>query len=162
MPKTAAQYERDQSTLCQDIQAHLQSCGIETVQPGTGFIMVPNKKGELERRHSGKRAVVLAGFHSLRHSFVSLHAAAGTPQTVMMKLAGHSNPMMSEHYTHISEDTARETAAALPPIMGDATPAKALPAADLATRVRKLASRLNAKNWQSVKQELDQLVGPGN
>ncbi len=156
MPNIAARYERDESTLCQDIQAHLKSCGIETVAPGTGFVMVKNKKGEFVRKHSGKRAVVLAGFHSLRHTFVSLHAAAGTPQAVMMKLAGHSNPAMSEHYTHLSEATARATAAALPPILADEKPA--LPPVDAAARVKELAATLNAKTWKPVKAELEQLA----
>ena len=146
MPETAAAYERDESAVCKKIQAHLEQCGIQTATPG-----------------AGKRAVVVAGFHSLRHSFVSLHAQAGTPQAVLMKLAGHGNPMMSEHYTHISEATARTAAAALPHILGDAQPVKALPAplTVSADAVRELAEKLTGKTWRNVKTELEKLAGVG-
>lgn len=62
---------------------------------------------------SKKKAVQLVGFHSLRHTYASLHAASGTPQALIQENMGHSNPAMTEHYQHISEDTARKVAAAL-------------------------------------------------
>lgn len=62
---------------------------------------------------SKKKAVQLVGFHSLRHTYASLHAASGTPQALIQENMGHSNPAMTEHYQHISEATARKVAAAL-------------------------------------------------
>ena len=59
------------------------------------------------------RAVVEVGFHSLRHTWVSLHAMHGTPQAVIQESAGHANPAMTEHYTHVSIDAARRAAEAL-------------------------------------------------
>lgn len=136
LPETAALYQQDCPKLSHKIQAHLVACGIETT-----------KKGK------GPRAVVVAGFHSLRHSYISLHAQAGTPQAILQKMAGHGSPMMTEHYTHISEQTARQTALALPPVLGKSakknkrrTPAPAW--------VKELAAGLNADNWQTVRAAL--------
>ncbi len=114
MPQMAAMYDRCEPQLSRNIQAHLEKCGIPTLKPGTG----PGTK---------KRAVVIAGYHSLRHSFVSMHAQAGTPQAVLMKSVGHGSPMMTDKYVSISEATARQTALALPAVLG---PAPALPARD--------------------------------
>lgn len=158
MPEAAALYEADAPALSRRITAHLTTCGIQTVKPGTGIEVVKDEDGKAHKKPTGKRAVVIAGFHSLRHSFVSLHAQAGTPQAVLQKLAGHGNPIMTEHYTHISEATARQSADAFPHIMG-AEPVKALHGPHMieAATVRKLAGKLNGKTWRNVKTELERL-----
>lgn len=143
LPDTASLYERDVQALSRRIQAHLIACGIQTVKEGTG--------GE-----TGKRAVVLAGYHSLRHSFVSLHAQAGTPQAILQKLAGHSNPMMTEHYTHLDEGSARSMANALPATLtGAPAPAKREP---LPGWAREKLATINARNWKTVCAELAALA----
>jgi integrase len=48
------------------------------------------------------------GFHSLRHTFVTLLAEQGTPLPVTMSLVGHMSARMTRHYTHISANAARE------------------------------------------------------
>ena len=53
--------------LVKSIQAHLRSCGVETT----------------EAREIGSRPIVRAGFHSLRHSFVSLCRESGAPLSVV-------------------------------------------------------------------------------
>ena len=139
MPGVSSLYKSDCAALSNRIQAHLIACGIQTVKPGTG--------GE-----TGKRAVVLAGYHSLRHSFVSLHAQAGTPQAILQKLAGHSNPMMTEHYTHLDEGSARSMANALPATLtGAPAPAKREPLP--AWALEKLAT-MTAKNWKTIRNEI--------
>ena len=59
---------------------------------------------------TGKRAVVEVGFHSLRYSYVSHNAEAGTPAAVIQRNAGHSNPAMTAHYVKISDRAAVEYA----------------------------------------------------
>ena len=49
----------------------------------------PDKPGRTKKEYTGKRAVVEVGFHSLRHTFVSLQAESGTPQTVVQAIVGH-------------------------------------------------------------------------
>ena len=74
------------------IQEHFKACGIRTQKEGTG-------------EGSKKRAVLEVGFHSLRHSYISILAKQGISQNVLVKLAGHSSKM-SEHYTHIQPEEA--------------------------------------------------------
>jgi integrase len=88
---------RTRSEITRQVQAHFEACGIQTHKAGTG-------KG------TGKRAVVEVGFHSLRHTFVSMHAERGTPAAMIQKIVGHSNPAMTRHYTHVNADAARRVA----------------------------------------------------
>lgn len=144
---TASLYERDVQALSRRIQAHLISCGIQTLKAGTGFEMKDGREV-----YTGKRAVVLAGYHSLRHSFVSLHAQAGTPQAILQKLAGHSNPMMTEHYTHLDEGSARQMANALPATLtGATTPAKREP---LPAWAADRLAEMTPKNWRAIRDEI--------
>lgn len=55
---------------------------------------------------TGKRAVIAVGFHSLRHTYVSLHAERGTPAAMIQNIVGHSNLAMTRHYTHVNTELA--------------------------------------------------------
>lgn len=157
LPGIAEEYESNAPGLSRRIQAHFGKCGIQTTLPGTGVEIIKDENGKTKRRNTGKRAVVLAGFHSLRHSFVSLHAQAGTPQAILQKLAGHSNPMMTEHYTHLSDESALAMATAFPKLLApaDAEPqaieAKPEPLPGWAIERLK---EMTAKNWQAIRKEL--------
>ena len=94
------------------IQDFFTKIGIQTHQTGTGIKWVPDPKtGELKK--TGTRAIVEVGFHSLRHTYVSIHAMGGTPQAIIQGNVGHSNPAMTAHYTHTSPEAARRVAGAL-------------------------------------------------
>ena len=101
MPQTAALYERDTATLAQRTRRVFESCGIET-----------------RSRDGGGRAKVDVGFHSLRHTFVSMSANAGAPLAVVQSLVGHSTPAMTMHYYHGTTDAARAAVNALPALLG--------------------------------------------
>lgn len=103
-----------QPMIALEIQAHFKDRKMTTHREGTGYRTEPDpdKPGETIEVYTGKRAVLEVGFHSLRHTYVSLHAAAGTPQAMIQANVGHSNPAMTAHYTHVNEDTARHTAKA--------------------------------------------------
>ncbi len=92
------------------IQSFFEKTGIQTQQKGTGKTIDPETK---EVKDTGKRAVVEVGFHSLRHTYISIHANAGTPQAIIRDNAGHSNQRMTSEYTHISMEAARRVAGAL-------------------------------------------------
>ena len=62
-----------------------------------------------EDRIGRRQTIVRKGFHSLRHSFVSLAAASGVPQVVIQDLVGHGSAAMTAHYSHSS--LAQKTAA---------------------------------------------------
>jgi integrase len=86
----------EQTNISREIQAFLTGCGIETTSD------VGNSRRAVE-----------VGFHSLRHTYATVHAEKGTPQSVIQDNMGHASPAMTEHYQHVSEETARRAAAAL-------------------------------------------------
>jgi integrase len=64
------------------------------------------------------RQGVDVGFHSLRHSFVSLSANAGVPLAMVQALVGHSNPAMTRHYLHVDLASVKNAIASLPNVSG--------------------------------------------
>lgn len=97
-PAEAAQYARDAALVSNNFQELFKACGITTTEKVVGR----------------KLPRVLVSFHSLRHSFVSLAAAAGAPQHVIQALVGHGSPAMTSHYTHVDADQRRKAIEALP------------------------------------------------
>ena len=93
-------YGENAANITSLMQEFFKSCGIVT-----------NEKAENGER---RRAIVRVGFHSLRHSFVSLCAKAGAPQHVVQRLVGHGSPAMTEHYTHLDDGQKQAAVEALP------------------------------------------------
>lgn len=62
------------------------------------------------------RKSVIASFHSLRHTFVSLAANAGVPLAAVQSIVGHCSSAMTRHYYHESEETLRRAVAAIPAV----------------------------------------------
>jgi integrase len=147
MPETAALYAKRIDAVTDLIQAHFKKNGIPVHRPGTG---------------TGKvRAVIEVGFHSLRHSFVSLCRASNVPLSIVESLVGHSNPMMTRAYTHTSEAAASLAVNGLPALLGDTIPAAA-PKRDteaLLREARAIAESMTAENWQVKKAALLALAG---
>jgi len=138
LPATAALYRDHNTVLGTTIQKHFISCGIRTQKPG-----------------AGQRASVEVGFHSLRHSFVSLCRAANAPLSVVESLVGHNSPAMTRHYTHTGEAAALDAVNGLPFVLGAAP--KALPAPVrmvAAETVRNLAEGMTSKTWRTLRAEL--------
>ncbi len=106
LPKFAEKYlAGGDQQITKWILKHFQSCGIEIHRPGTGIQTITDPEtGETQK--TGCRAVVEVGFHSLRYSYISHNAEAGTPAAVIQRNAGHANPAMTEHYTKISDAAA--------------------------------------------------------
>jgi integrase len=94
-PEHAQLYQSDRTAVSKQFQQHFESNGIRTVD-------------ETKPKHR-QRVVVRVGFHSLRHSFVSLCAAKGVPQVALMELVGHGSPSMTRVYSH-SGDAQKKTA----------------------------------------------------
>lgn len=114
MPETADAYRREPSILTNRIQAHFRACGIVT-QTSQG---------------KGRKAQTAVGFHSLRHTFVSLAANAGVPMAHVQSIVGHSSPAMTRHYFHVSENALQNAVGALPNVGGNgADTSKGVPCA---------------------------------
>jgi integrase len=103
LPETAALYERDDSAVSKQIRAIFERAGIETAKSVEGY----------------SRNVAAVGFHSLRHSFVSMMGNAGAPLALVQSIVGHSNPMMTAHYFHAKTDALSNAVKTLPALMGD-------------------------------------------
>lgn len=101
LPETATDYLARADNVTDRIQSHFEKCGIRTHKAGTGKRRVKEEGGKY--KSVGHRAVVEVGFHSLRHTFVSLCRAANAPLAVVEAIVGHSNPAMTRHYTHVGE-----------------------------------------------------------
>ncbi|MEI7901951.1 MAG: tyrosine-type recombinase/integrase [bacterium] len=135
MPDTAARYGSFDGALAKDVAKLFNSVDIKT---GANAMTKSEKDAEAEAKEKtkaegkelppvktsgkAKRASADCGFHSLRHTFVSLCAAGGVPQSVVQSLVGHGSPAMTAHYTHIGIETAQNAVALLP----DVTRAKGL------------------------------------
>jgi integrase len=104
LPEMAALYLAGRRyTITNQIQAHFAVCGIET------------KK----KREQGLRAAVDVGFHSLRHSFVSMCAMNNVPLPVVQSMVGHASALMTGHYAHSNRAAEQAAIALLPAMNGD-------------------------------------------
>lgn len=133
LPELAAMYEKDSAKLSRRIQAVFTGAGIKTQTTADGGIKTQTTAGggikkpktaggeikKQKKKAGGERARVDVGFHSLRHTFVSLSANAGAPLAVVQAIVGHSNPAMTRHYYHESETALQSAVAALPSISLD-------------------------------------------
>ena len=68
------------------------------------------------RMEGRTRKSVVASFHSLRHTFVSLSANAGVPLPVVQSIVGHCSTAMTRHYYHENLDALRSAVASIPVI----------------------------------------------
>ncbi|MCK4982674.1 MAG: tyrosine-type recombinase/integrase, partial [Victivallaceae bacterium] len=136
MPGMAERYTRDKNhgNIEKEIQRHFEACGIQCHKEGTGA-------------GTEKRAIVEVGFHSLRHTYVSLHAERGTSVTVIQGNVGHGSPAMTAHYTHISEDKAVEVAKVLDCIT---TEAQEVPLEPQRERLKQLADTLSLEKIERI------------
>lgn len=103
MPGIDREYKRSQSWLSTRICRIFRECGIETQQEAEGC----------------KRKRTLVSFHSLRHTFVSMSANAGTPLAIVRRLVGHVSEKMTQRYFHESEDAMQAAVAAIPRLLSD-------------------------------------------
>ena len=153
LPETAEVYRRDPSAITKRLQALFTSCGIET--HGT-----VNPAG---------KASVSVGFHSLRHSFVSMCRAANVPLSVVESIVGHSSPAMTRHYTHTGADAARAAIGTLPGLDADKPPAlpamavQSVPLPETTPAVKAAAKRilaaLDAGDTATARREAAALAG---
>ena len=78
------------------------------------------------RLEGRSRKSVVASYHSLRHTFVSLSANAGVPLPVVQSIVGHCSTAMTRHYYHENEGVLRQAVEAIPAIGADAACAPAV------------------------------------
>jgi integrase len=141
LPKMAALYNRRTDMVTDLIQRHFKACGITLHKPGTG--------------KDGKRAVIEVGFHSLRHTFVSLCRESNAPLSVVESIVGHSSPAMTRHYTHVGELAAGRAVALLPSVMNEASPEPAKrEQGEILRDVKAALKSMTAANWRTNRNKL--------
>lgn len=101
LPETAAQYLRCDITVSNHIQAIFEKCGIKTTT----------------KTSENQKAQVDVGFHSLRHTFVSMLGNAGASLALVQSIVGHTSREMTQHYFHESETALRGAVNLLPNII---------------------------------------------
>lgn len=82
-----------------------------------GHVVELFKKCDIEtsKKVDGKMKLI-CGFHSLRHTFVSMAIDAGMSPLLVQKIVGHSNVNMTEHYFHDNAAKAAEGINAMPDV----------------------------------------------
>ena len=98
LPDTAAIYNHDNSKLSEKIRAIFEAAGIRTAREVKGYA----------------RKITEVGFHSLRHSFVSIMGNAGVSLAVVQSIVGHGNPEMTKHYFHVQQSALAAAVGNLP------------------------------------------------
>jgi integrase len=94
----------NRTSVTHAIQKHFKNCGIKTTRA----------------RENGVRRVVEVGFHSMRHTFVSMCREAGAPLSTVESLVGHNNVRMTQIYSHSSPEAAQSAVALLPDVSNNA------------------------------------------
>jgi len=145
LPETAALYLHRTNLVTAMVQQHFKTCGITLHKPGTGT--------------DGKRAVIEVGFHSLRHTFVSLCRESNAPLAVVESIVGHSNPAMTRHYTHVGEVAAGLAVAALPTVIGEvpAAPPKRQEG-EILREIKTMVANIVTETWSDKKAALLELL----
>lgn len=107
LPELAEEYGRYTSYTSERVAKVFRDAGIVT-QGDTGRANPKHTKTT--------RKAIEVGFHSLRHTFVSLCANAGVPLHIVQAIVGHTNEAMTQHYFHVSDDALRGAVAVLPDV----------------------------------------------
>ena len=141
MPEIARDYEQRRTVITDRVQKHFEACKIKTLR---------------DRKGPGARKIVDAGYHSLRHAFVSMCAEGHVPLSVVQGLIGHTTANMTEKYFHLSAGAAASAIESLPSVTGKIKKPAALPAHgdDIRAQVKALAEKLTGKNWKITRDEL--------
>jgi len=85
-PNLRRMHESRPSDLCRLYRRIFEACGIETQTD----------------RSVGRRSSIY-GFHSLRHGFVTMMCNAGVDLNVCSEMVGHTSPITTRVYNHVSK-----------------------------------------------------------
>ena len=108
LPRLCKVYNKNRAQIASCIATLFKKAKIETIKPGSKSAQHPH-------------GIVVKGFHSLRHTFVSLSAEAGAPQHVIQRIVGHGSPLMTMHYTHLGNADLLRSADSLPDLPTEIT-----------------------------------------
>ena len=136
LPTIADAFSTRQSTVSRWIRETFEGAGIETYA----------------KTSRNGRKVKVVGFHSLRHSFVSICALAGVPLSIVREIVGHTNQRMTEEYAQVEDAQLDRVLPALPDFDKDSAKGrrqKALKAFETACKGL-LEAGLTSEDWRVV------------
>lgn len=81
------------ASLCREVQRQLQAQGIQTQR-------------ELVGLNGLRRVACVRGFHSFRHTAITMALAKGRSSAQVRRWAGHATEAMQHRYTHLDADAA--------------------------------------------------------
>jgi integrase len=125
------------------LSQHFERCGIVTREA---------TKSDQPRR----KARVLVGFHSLRHTVATLAARSGANLALVQKTLGHSSPGMSAHYTHADAESVRNV---LEPLAAVLSPIRMAASHDSPPAAYPARARIQP-TVESDRADIEQLRGP--
>ena len=139
MPSLAQRYGTRGSVQKEAMQIIREATGLET------------KTDDVNGKR--KLAANLYSLHSFRHTFVSFCANAGVPLEVVASIVGHCSPVMTRHYTHITDEARRSVLNALPDASENAS--------DLDRQRRRLMDYISTASREEL-DRLEKLLYEGN
>lgn len=140
LPDFEERYLRDDASISDEIQGFLTDIGITVLKSGTGS-------------GTDHRAVVLVGFHSFRHTWVTRAAEAGMDSASIRAIVGWGSPAMEKIYTHVSKEHLASVFANIPPITEDAVQKTTPP---VSTEIQTLSDDKLKQLSLSIQSELEQ------
>ena len=147
MPGLQAKHASYPQGLCNRVKRIFENAGIRTTV-------------ETDRQNPGtkkKRLAVEVGFHSLRHTFVSICANEGVPMSIVQAIVGHTNAAMTAHYFHVADDALLKAAQALPALGPADAPAPArLGQSEALTRAQEAVAALTPEEKAVIRRMLDE------
>lgn len=140
-PKASEDYRRDSAAMTDQFQSLFRKCGIRLYQEGTGV--------------KGKRAKVEVGFHSLRHTFVTMCGENGVSQAAVQAIVGWGNPAMAKTYTHVGQESLRDAIKKLPS-MGESAVRNPQNQPNAILPIEKSVSQMDNETLQKLRETIDQ------
>lgn len=92
LPDISARYEKDRSSVAKQVSSLIRRCHIYETESG------------------------MVGFHSLRHTFVTVMREANVSEALVQSIVGHGSSSMTARYTHAGLESARNAVALLPEV----------------------------------------------
>jgi len=148
LPELAQIYLKDRTKLSKMIQQHFKSCGIKTT-----------------RERVYKHSTCEVGFHSLRHSFITICAKKGVPMPIVQELCGHRSEVIQKVYLDLGDSETQQAAVlAMPDILNgeNVTGLKASNVHDDKVEAVKLLNLMTAKNWQGTRDKAIAVLSSAN
>ena len=99
LPQFVDLYLKDRTQLSKIIQKHFKLCGIQTT-----------------RTREFKHATCEVGFHSLRHTFITICAKKGVSMATLGELCGHRSVTVQSAYMHLGKPEYIEAVNAIPSV----------------------------------------------